>query len=181
MLLLLLILWKPSRYWVMYVSFYLIKFCKIEILSTILLVLFRAKFACILAISNTVFRWESCKGSVWESVKICSRLCKEERTHDWISRVAHGLQAARSCTHVKHARSWSVIPVVALQDKSPRLTKPLARNLNSRLSQVVRPSRQPALFLKEKKKNWLFTFLTYPTINTLIPTKCGVAIQKEKP
>ena len=33
------------------------------ILSTILLALFRAKFACILAISNPIFRWESCKGS----------------------------------------------------------------------------------------------------------------------
>ena len=29
-----------------------------------LLALFRAKFACILAISNPVFRWESCKDSV---------------------------------------------------------------------------------------------------------------------
>ena len=38
--------------------------CKVEILSTILLALFRAKFACILAISNPVFMWESCKGSV---------------------------------------------------------------------------------------------------------------------
>ena len=38
--------------------------CKVEILSTILLALFRAKFACILAISNSVFRWESCKDSV---------------------------------------------------------------------------------------------------------------------
>ena len=30
--------------------------------------LFRAKFACILAIRNPVFRWESCKGSVCERV-----------------------------------------------------------------------------------------------------------------
>ena len=37
--------------------------CKVEILSIILLALFRAKFACILAISNPVFRWESCKGN----------------------------------------------------------------------------------------------------------------------
>ena len=28
--------------------------------------LFLAKFSCILAISNPVFRWESCKGSEWE-------------------------------------------------------------------------------------------------------------------
>ena len=33
------------------------------------LVLFRAKFACNLAIRYPVFRWELCKGSVWESVK----------------------------------------------------------------------------------------------------------------
>ena len=37
---------------------------KVEILSTILLALFRTKFACILTISNPVFRRESCKGSV---------------------------------------------------------------------------------------------------------------------
>ena len=79
--------------------------CKVEILSTILLALFRAKFAYILAISNPVFRWEWCKDSVWESVKKCLRLCKEAGTHDWISRVAHGLQAARSCTRAKHAKS----------------------------------------------------------------------------
>ena len=38
--------------------------CKVEILSTILLALFRTKFTSILAISNPVFRWESYKGSV---------------------------------------------------------------------------------------------------------------------
>ena len=37
--------------------------CKVEFLSIILLALFRAKFACISAISNPVFRWDSCKGS----------------------------------------------------------------------------------------------------------------------
>ena len=65
--------------------------------------LFRAKFACNLAISNPIFRWESCKGSVWESVKKCSKLCSETETRGWISRVARGLQAARRCTRVKHA------------------------------------------------------------------------------
>ena len=52
--------------------------------------LFRAKFSYILAISNPVFRWDSCKGSKWESMKKCSRLCKEAGTRDWILRVAHG-------------------------------------------------------------------------------------------
>ena len=40
-------------------------------------------------------------------------LCKVSGTRDWISRVARGLQAARSCTRAKHAEkskrhtSWS--------------------------------------------------------------------------
>ena len=65
--------------------------------------LFRAKFACNLAISNHVFGWKSCKGSVWENVKKCSRLCSEPGTRGWILQVARGLQATRRCTRVKHA------------------------------------------------------------------------------
>ena len=38
--------------------------CKVEFNQPFLLALFRAKFACNLAITNHVFRWESCKGSV---------------------------------------------------------------------------------------------------------------------
>ena len=65
--------------------------------------LFSAKLACNLVISNPMFRWELCKGSVWESVKKYSRLWSEARTRSWISWVACGLQAARRCTRVKHA------------------------------------------------------------------------------
>ena len=77
--------------------------------------LFHVKFACNLAISNHVFRWESHKGSVWESVKKCSSLCKVAGTRDWNSWVACGWQAARLCTQVKHAKkmnshaNWSII------------------------------------------------------------------------
>ena len=66
----------------------------------------------------------------------------------------------KRCTRAKHARSWRVTPAVALQDKSPRLARPLARGLNSRLSPVVRLSRQTTLF----GKKWLFTFLSHLTI-----------------
>ena len=52
------------------------------------------------------------------------------------------------------------MPAVALQDKSPRLARPLARGLNSRLSPVVRSSHQTTLF----GKNCLVTFLSHPTI-----------------
>ena len=143
----------------------------------ILLALFRAKFACILAISKFVFRWEACKGSVWESMKKCLKLCSEVETRSWISWEACGLQAAKRCTRTEHARELNSHASWSTTGQKSSLAIQLARGLNSRLSQVARPSRQPVLFWK----NWLFTFLTYPTINTLIPTKCGVAIQKEKP
>ena len=56
--------------------------------------------------------------------------------------------------------SWKVMPAVALQDESPRLARPLARVLNSRLNPVARLSHQTTLF----GKNWLFAFLSHPTI-----------------
>ena len=48
-------------------------------------------------------------------MKKCLSLGKVAGTHDWISWVAHGLQAIRSSTHAKHAKklkchaSWSTI------------------------------------------------------------------------
>ena len=107
-------------------------------LSTILLALFRAKFACILAISNPVFWWESCKGSVCESVKKCLSLCKVAGTHDWISRVVRGLQAARSCTRAKHAEklkchtSWS----------TTRQKVQIGHSVSSRLELMAQSSRE---------------------------------------
>ena len=130
--------------------------------------LFRAKFACILAISNPLFRRESCKGNVWESVKNCSRLCKETGTRGWILRVARGCKPLEWCTCAKNARSWSVALAVALQEKSPRLARLFVHGLNSQLNPVARSSRQNTLF----GKIWLFTFLLtllyiYPYIHDL--------------
>ena len=65
------------------------------------------------------------------------------------------LQAARlkhtcqACQKLKYHTSCS------LQDKSPRLARPFARGLNSRLNPVARLSRQNTLF----GKTWRFTFL----------------------
>ena len=81
-------------------------------------------------------------------------------------RLARGCKPPKWCTHAKHARSWSVAPAVALQDKSPRLARPFVRGLNSRLNPGARSSRQNTLF----GKIWLFTFrLTLLYIYTLIP------------
>ena len=120
------------------------------------------KFACILAISNPVFRWESCKGGVWESVKNCSSLCKEAGTRGWISQVACGYKLPECCTHAKHARNWSVALAVALQDKIPRLARPFACDLTQSWGQVA---RTPYL----GKYEFSHSFSPY-YIYTLIPT-----------
>ena len=88
-------------------------------------------------------------------MKNCSRLCKETGTRGWILQVAHDCKPPEWCTRAKHARSWSIAPVVALQDKSPRLARLFGRGLNSRLNPVARSSSQNTLF----GKIWLFTFL----------------------
>ena len=72
------------------------------------------------------------------------------------------LQAARSCSRARHARSWSVTPAGAIQDKIGQRAIQLPRGWNSRLSQAARPSRELALFWK----TWLFTFHYHPSINT---------------
>ena len=130
-------------------------FCKVEFNQPSCWLYSMPKFACKLAISNPVFRWELCKGSVWKSMKKCSSLCKEVGTRGWISRVACSCKPVEWCTRAKHAKSWSVASVVALQDTSPRLARPFAHGLNSRLNSVVRSSHQNTLF----GKIWLFTFL----------------------
>ena len=72
------------------------------------------------------------------------------------------LQAARSSTLAKHARSWSTMLAGALQDKIGQLAVLLSCGWISRLSQASRPSHKPPLFCK----TWRFTFLSYSSINT---------------
>ena len=134
--------------------------CKVEFLSTILLALFHAKFACISAISNPVFRWDSCKGSEWDNVKKCLRVCNKNRDSRLDLAGNSWLRATRNCS--RHARRWSITPAGALQDKIGQLAVQLPCGWNSQLSQTARPSCEPALFWK----TWLFTFHSPPSINT---------------
>ena len=64
--------------------------------------LFRAKFACILAISNPVFRWESCKDSERECEEMLKIVqgCRDSRLD---SRVTRDWQAAKVGICLKHA------------------------------------------------------------------------------
>ena len=73
------------------------------------------------------------------------------------------------------------MPAVALQDKSRRLARPLARGLNLRLSPVARSSHQTTLFWE---KLTLHIPFSPHYIQTLIPTKCKELperILREKP
>ena len=73
------------------------------------------------------------------------------------------------------------MPTIALQDKNPRLARPFAHSLNSRLSPVMRSSRQTTLF--GKKLSFHIPFSPY-YIYTLVPTKCRELLERflrEKP
>ena len=82
--------------------------------------------------------WESCKGNVWESVKKCSRLCSEAGTHGWISRVAHGLQAAKRCTRVKHAEKLNRHASYSTTGQKVQI----GHSVSSRLGLVTQSSRK---------------------------------------
>ena len=131
--------------------------CKVE-LSTILLALFHAKFACILAISNPVFRWDFCKGSEWDSVKKYSRVCKKKQglmtgSRGWLAAVSRQkLLMCQACQKLKCHVSWSITG----QNRTT------GHSVTSRLELATQSSREPALFWK----TWLFTFHSHPSINT---------------
>ena len=95
-------------------------------------------------------------------MKKCSRVYKKNKDSRLDLTGDSRLQAARSCSRARHARSWSVMPTGALQDKIGQLTVQLPHGWNSRLNQAARPSHEPALFWK----TWLFTFHSHPSINT---------------
>ena len=124
--------------------------------------LFCVKFTCNLAISNLVFRWESCKSSVWESVKKCSKLCSEVGTRGWILWVAYGLQATRRCTRVTHAEKLNRHASCSTTGQKVQF----GHSVSSRLGLATQSShvaKSPASFVL---KNWLFAFDSHTSINT---------------
>ena len=132
------------------------------------LALFPVKFACNSVIRNFVFRWKLCKGCVWKSVKIWSSVCNQKASHDWNSWLTRKWWLTRSVTCMEHARSWKVMIAGSLQDKKYSLAFLLVGDWNSRLIPVVSHSPKPLVL----QKNDFSHSLSYPTINTLISTKC---------
>ena len=114
------------------------------------------------ALRNPIFRWESCKSSVWESVKKCSRLCTEVGTRDWISRVARDKQAAGGCTWVKHAEKLNHHASCSTIGQKVQTGHSVSLQLELEI-QSCREAKSPASsFLK----NWPFAFHSHTSINT---------------
>ena len=113
-----------------------------------LLVLFCAKFACNLAIRYPVFRWDSCKGSVWENVKKSQKCAIQGSlmtgSCDWLA-IGKSLEWY-TCEVCRG--SWRVTSAIALQEKTSSLVRQLACDSNLRLVPIVRLSRQNALFVR---------------------------------
>ena len=68
--------------------------------------LFRTKFACKSIFRNLVFRWESCKGSVWENVKKKLKSVHLVGPRDWISQLAsrQSWHTYEACRGAKESR-----------------------------------------------------------------------------
>ena len=137
--------------------------------------LFRAKFACILAISNPIFRWESCKGSVWESVKNCLRLCKETETCGWISRAAHGLQAARmlhTCQTCQKLKSRTSYCTTGQKSQA-------GQAVCSRLELATQPSHEVKSSEHPVWEKLTFHIPSHPTIYILLYPRFWESFQRE--
>ena len=96
-------------------------------------------------------------------MKKCLRLCSEAGTRGWISLVTRGLQATRRCTRVKHAKKLNCHASCSTTEQKVQTVHLVSSGLDSRLSQVARPSPQSTLLWK----NRLFAFLSHSSINTL--------------
>ena len=114
--------------------------------------LFRTKFACILAIRNPIFRWESCKGSVWRIVQVCVK------KQGLVARFRRWLATA-SCQINAHVPSMPEAEVsrqlFTTAQKSQAGQAICLRFELATQNPVARSSRQNTLF----GKIWLFTFL----------------------
>ena len=120
------------------------------------------QFAYNLALRNPVFRWESCKGSVCESVKKCSRLWTEAVTCNWISGVARNWQAARRCTRMKHAKKLNHHASYSTTEQKVQFD----HSITSRLELAAQLSREAKPPASSVLKNWLFAFHSHPSIYT---------------
>ena len=113
-------------------------------------------------------------------MKNLSSLCIKKQlatgSRDWL---VNG-DSPKCVTCVEHAGSWRVKTVGSLHDKNYRLAFLLFSDWNSRLIPVMSDLPVHPILLKTDFSH----FISYPTINTLIPMKCREypeRILREKP
>ena len=127
-----------------------------------MLALFRAKFACISAFSNPVFRWDCCKGSEWDRVLNAQECARKQSlatgSRGWLAASSCQKQhTCQACQKLKSHVSWS----------TTGQNRTTGRSVIVRLDLATQSSREPPLFWK----TWLFTFHSHPSINTLFTHK----------
>ena len=103
--------------------------------------------------------WKSYKGCVWESAKNSS-VCAIKST--LVTDDSPKYHTCEACRKLKGHDSWSTIGQKGQFGQSVIL----------RLKLATCPSREWVTRNPCFAGKWLFTFLTCPTINTFIPTKC---------
>ena len=127
-----------------------------------MLALFRVKFTCILAVSNPVFRWESCKGSVWESVKNAQDCAKKQR----IAIRSHGWLAACKPLEVAHMPSMPEVEISCqLEHYRTKSTDWLFSYLTAGTCDSVKPRVQAAnqfCFEKLDSSHSILTLINIP-------------------
>ena len=101
---------------------------------------------------------------MWESVKNWSSVCNQEATCDWL---ASG-DLLECVTRVEHVESWRVRTGGSLQDKNYKLVFLLSSDWDLWLIPIANDSLVHPVLLKTDFSH----SISYPTINTLIPTKC---------
>ena len=113
-------------------------------------------------------------------MKKWSRLCKEAGTRDWISQVARGLQAAKSCTRAKHAEKLNCHASYSITGQKVQS----GHSVTSRLELAAQSSHEA----KPPANSILKTDFSHSTLTLvyipLIPTKCRELperILREKP
>ena len=101
---------------------------------------------------------------VWRN----SRCVHSRESHDWqVAKVAYvwSMQGAKGSRQLEYYRTNSIVWPGSY----------LATQTRDSFQSRGQVAKMPYL-----DENWLFTFLTYPTINTLIPTKCKCGYSERK-
>ena len=109
------------------------------------------------------------------------QVCVQSRAFLWLELTSDSwLMTRQIAICVKHAGSWRIMIAGSLQDKKYSLAFLLVGDWNSWLIPITSHSPKPLVLLK----NDFSHSFSYPTINTLIPTKCWEfpeRILREKP